>query len=188
MAVTQQSIAYHVRIFAGSKHRQVGTVFVAGADAPIQVRGHLIYYRLLNSDYDLWMNRDMTTGFSLAVFERVKSDGVDYVAAHSKETGKMLITHVSRFNKVINYGQGVQVRANVDDSAILENVRRLMFPTAISTVEIKDEEPISAPSLPVESKPKVKGMTTRCGCYYENGTISKSCLDHASQWASVLKS
>jgi hypothetical protein len=191
MANTPQSEAYHVRTFTGSANRTIGTFFKAGFDAPSLIRGHYIFYRLVKTDHDLFMERDNTNGFSKPVFVKVKADGATYMVTHSKESNRMVIAHANDFTTEQNYGQGLQVRAAGEHCTVIDGVAKLIFPTAIPTIEIRDEEAkaatpkaVQAP-LPMQNTPK--GTYQRCGCYYIKGQIEKPCLVHEPLWKPVIE-
>jgi hypothetical protein len=191
--MSSQSLAYHVRTFTGSAWRTIGTFFKADFRAPEVLRGKYIFLRMVRSDRDLYMQSRKSNGFSTAVFEQVKLDGAVYMVTHSKESGRMVIGHVSAYVIEGNFSQGLQTHASMDNCHVLNNVAKLNYPTAIATKTVQDEQPSDDDVLPVAVQPvllarteKRKELRQRCGCLYLDGQIEKPCLDHAEIWKTVI--
>jgi hypothetical protein len=184
-----QSIAYHLRATCGGKSRALGTVFVAGSDAPLCIKGQLIFYRnTLEKDKDLFMHTTQTTGASKAAYEQCVRDGVKWIVAQSKRTNRMIVVGIEHFTIERNFGQGLQVHAPLTSTIFDAPHRRLYYPTAIETVVVEDEDvvqnvlPLIVPAPPI----KQKGTYRKCGCYFVDGRIDKPCTSHKEMWKGAL--
>lgn len=193
-AKTEQVRAYHISAMCGGQMRKLGTVFIAGSDAPKGIAGQRVLYRnTISRDVDLYMHRDNTNGFSKAAFEHVKDDGVKIILTQSKESGRLIAIPISRYVIIRNDGQGVQQRAHISDAVFDAPWPRLLFPTAVDTVRVSDEDVDDEQTLPAMIQPELpsasppKGRMEKCGCWYVSGRIEKPCADHEPLWRDVLK-
>lgn len=140
-----QSPAFWIEAFTGSRWRNIGCVIVAGIDAPDAIRGRVVFYRPLKRWEDSYMRRDQSIGFDLAVYEYLKlKTQVEFVVTHAQDTEQMNIALIDDFSFSRNYGQGVQKRAKIDDTVTLQNAKALKYPNAISHIKVRSEEPVGS--------------------------------------------
>lgn len=179
--------AFWIQTYCATSWRSIGCVIIAGSDAPLEVRGKLIFYRPLNHWNDAYMRRDESVGFSLAVWNHlINNTKVEYVVTYGKDERKMNIAPMSAFTFERNYGQGLQKRADIHSTVNLEDVNSIKFPEAIPHVKVEDEQPRTQTVSYSPPPPQKKGVTQKCGCFFVDGIIERSCGTHQSVWQPVL--
>lgn len=137
-----QSPAFWIEAFTGSRWRNIGCVIVAGIDAPDAIRGRIIFYRPLRRWEDSYMRRDQSIGFDLAVYDYLKLETqVEFVVTFAEDTEQMNIALIDDFSFSKNYGQGIQMRAKIADTVTLQNAKPLKYPNAIPHIKVRSEEP-----------------------------------------------